>query len=367
MILFFTYRVSLETWVERGIAERETEVYRRLLPRLPGVSFVTYGARDAALEPTLGGIRVLPRPRWLGVAAASLLAPLVHRRELRAAGVLKSNQASGAWTAVLAKWLFDKPLIVRCGYPWSFFHDEQESPHRWRRALVRRLERLAVRAADRVVVTSALAGEYLAREHGLDPGRVRIVPNAVDVTRFRPDPAVAKERGLVVCVGRLAPQKNLSVLVEAIARVPNARLQLIGEGSERAGLERAAARAGAKVEFMGAVPNAALPGLLNQATLFALPSRYEGQPKALLEAMACGLPVIGTDVPGIRDAVRHGETGWLSACDPPSLARAIATLLADAALRERLGGSARAEVERHHSVEAVAERELAVIDEVVRR
>ena len=364
MILFFTYRVSLRMWVEQGIAERETEVYRRLLPRLGRVAFVTYGSGDAALEPMLGGIRVLPRPARLGMAAMSLLAPWLYRRELRAASVLKTNQASGAWTAVVAKWLFRKPLIVRCGYPWSFNYSRQ-SPRWWRRGLVRLLERLAVRAADRVVVTSAAAGEYLVREHGVDAARVRLVPNAIDVARFTPDPAAVRDKGCVIFVGRLAPEKNLRALVEAVARVPGARLRLVGEGPERAALEEAARRAGAAVEFMGTVTNDAVPGLLNTATLFALPSHYEGQPKALLEAMACGLPVVGADVPGIREAVRHGETGWLCAPEAESLARALRALLDDGALRERLGRQARAAIEREHAVEAVVQRELAVIREVV--
>ncbi len=363
MILFFTYRVSLKTWVDHGIVERETQVYRRLLPRLGRVAFITYGAGDAALEPSLGGIAVLPRPPRVGMAAMSLLAPWLYRRQIRAASVLKTNQASGAWTAVIAKWLFRKPLIVRCGYPWSFNY-ARESEHRWKRGLVRVLERLAVRAADRVVVTSAAAGEYLVREHGVDAAHVRIVPNAIDVARFAPDTAAAREKGCVVFVGRLAPEKNLRALVRAVGRVPGARLRLVGDGPERADLEAAARQAGADVEFMGTVTNEAVPPLLNGAALFALPSHYEGQPKALLEAMACGLPVLGADVPGIREAVRHGDTGWLCAADEDSLARALATLLGDGALRERLGHAARAAVEREHSVDAVVERELAVIREV---
>jgi glycosyltransferase involved in cell wall biosynthesis len=168
----------------------------------------------------------------------------------------------------------------------------------------------------------------------------------------------------VIFVGRLAPEKNLGALVEAVARVPGARLRLVGDGPERAALERAARGAGVRVEFTGTVRNEAVPGLLNGATLFALPSRYEGQPKALLEAMACGLPVVGADVPGIREVLRHGDTGWLCAPDADSFARALRVLLDDAALRERLGRQARAAIEREHSVEAVVERELAVIREL---
>jgi glycosyltransferase involved in cell wall biosynthesis len=216
-----------------------------------------------------------------------------------------------------------------------------------------------------VVVTSAGAGEYLVREHQIPASRVRVVPNAIDARLFSPDPGVPREPGLVVFVGRLAAEKNLASLEEAVAGVPGAWLRLVGDGPERAGLVERARRAGSRVELTGPVPNETLPRLLNQATAFALPSRYEGQPKALLEAMACALPVVGADVPGIRECVRHGETGWLCPPDAGGFREAIATVLADAALRERLGRAARADVERRHSVEAVAESELAIIRELV--
>lgn len=364
MILFFTYKVSLQTWVDRGILEREVELYRRLLPRLGRIAFVTYGDTDGAFEDRLHGIRVLPRPRWIGPAAMSVLAPWIHRRALRGARVLKTNQAAGAWAAVLAKWWYGIPLIVRCGYPWSYFH-ARESSRPWRRGAVRTLERLAVRAADRVVVTSAGAGEYLVATHGLDRRRLRVVPNHVDVDRFAPDPGASREKDLAVFVGRFVPEKGLLTLVDAAARVPGLRLRLIGAGPEREVIARRAADAGLAIEFTGTVPNAALPRLLNEAAVFVLPSLYEGHPKAMLEAMACGLPVVGSDAPGIAEVVRHGETGWLCRPgDPESFAGALATLLGDETLRRSLGARARDEIEQRFSIAAVLARELEVIQEL---
>jgi glycosyltransferase involved in cell wall biosynthesis len=208
-------------------------------------------------------------------------------------------------------------------------------------------------------VTSSAGAEYLVAQHGLDRRRVRVVPNYVDIEIFAPDPTAHREKDLAVFVGRLTPEKGLATLVDAAARVPNLRLRLVGEGTEREALTRRAAVAGVPIEFTGTVPNAALPKLLRAASVFVLPSRYEGQPKALLEAMACGLPVVGSDVPGIAEVVRHHETGWL--CRPgdaAGLADALATLIGDEALSARLGAAARADVERHYSVGAVLAREL---------
>ncbi|HJR05481.1 MAG TPA: glycosyltransferase, partial [Methylomirabilota bacterium] len=223
LVLFFTYRVSLATWAARGLLDREVELYRRLLPAVGPVTFVTYGGLDdRRLGAPLAGIRVLPNRWGLPASLMSLLAPLLYRREIGEAAVLKTNQASGAWTAVLAKWLTGRPLLVRCGYVWSVNH-ARESRSAWRSRLVFRLERAALRAADRVAVTSEAAREYLLAAHRLDPARVLVVPNHVDTERFAPGYAV-RETGLVGFVGRLAPEKNVESLVRAAAGVPGARL-----------------------------------------------------------------------------------------------------------------------------------------------
>jgi glycosyltransferase involved in cell wall biosynthesis len=361
LVLFFTYRVSLATWAARGLLDREVELYRRLLPALGPVTFVTYGGPDdRGLGAPLAGIRVLPNRWGLPAPLMSLLAPLLYRREIGEAAVLKTNQASGAWTAVLAKWLTGRPLLVRCGYVWSVNH-ARESRSAWRSRLVFRLERAALRAADRVAVTSEAAREYLLGAHGLDPARVLVVPNHVDTERFAPGPAAAREPGLVGFVGRLAPEKNVESLVRAAAGVPRARLIVAGDGPLRPALTALARELGLAAEFPGSIPNERLPALLGRLSVFVLPSRYEWSPKSLLEAMAAGVPVLAADVPGIRDLVCHGETGWLAPGDPDGLRDGLARLLGDAALRARLGEAGRRHVLLHHATERVVERERALL------
>ncbi len=364
LVLFFTYGVSLRTWADRGLLDREVELYRLLRPHFGHLAFVTYGgAEDLSYADRLDGIEVLPNRWGLPAFWMSLLAPLLYRRQIRQATILKTNQFHGAWTAVVAKVLFRKKLVVRGGFVWSV-NRAREVRGAFSNWLARRLEGLALRAADRAVVTSEWAKAYVVSRYRLEPGRVSVIPNHVNTRLFAPDGG-EREKGLVCFVGRLSPEKNLPALIEALRGIPGARLRLIGGGAELGRLREQARDSDVPVEFTGSVPNSRLPALLNQAELFVLPSLYEANPKSLLEAMACGLPVLGSDVDGIREIIRHGETGWLCRPDAGGLRAGIEALLADAPLRQRLGENARRHVLERNSIEAVLKLELDVLREAL--
>jgi glycosyltransferase involved in cell wall biosynthesis len=133
---------------------------------------------------------------------------------------------------------------------------------------------------------------------------------------------------VIGAVGRLSRQKGLIHLVDALprvlARVPRARLAVVGDGELRDGLERRAAELGVagRTVFTGQLDDIA--SVLKRLDLFVLPSLWEGLPTVALEAMACGVPVIATDIPGTRELIRHGAEGWLvPPADPGALADAI--------------------------------------------
>ena len=157
----------------------------------------------------------------------------------------------------------------------------------------------------------------------------------------------ARDRQGFVTVARLVPQKGIDVLIHALAQtVGEARdwtLTLVGDGPEREALERQVQQAGLQeqVQFLGFRSDPQT--FLLQAGVFVLPSRFEGMPNALLEAMAAGLAVVVTDAsPGPLEVVVHGVSGLVVPSDDPSaLADALDRLAADPLLRERLGGAAR--------------------------
>jgi glycosyltransferase involved in cell wall biosynthesis len=367
LMLLFTRGISLRVWDTVGMLDRELALYRRLLPKLSGIRFLTYGDEsERDYEGTLGGIGILPNERGLSPTRFSILAPLLHRREFREADVIKTNQLDGAWTGVIAKLLFRKKLIVRCGYIWSDFQRNQLGDGLAAKASLL-LEKVCLKLADVCVVASERDAEYIRKKHRISDSRIRVVPNFVDTDLFRPMPEIEREEGLISFVGRLAPQKNVETLFEACRGLDPVKLLVIGDGNLREKLTRKADELGLSVEIHAGIPNRELPKYLNRAQAFVLPSHYEGCPKTLLEAMACELPVIGTDVEGIREIIRHGENGILCEETAAGIAGAIEKMLANKNAASKMGRKAREYILERHSLERIVQLEMDTIMSLFRK
>ncbi|WP_329384353.1 glycosyltransferase [Streptomyces sp. NBC_01351] len=243
-------------------------------------------------------------------------------------------------------------------------------PHAWSfdavggatAALALRWERYGARWADRVLCVSQ--AERRAGETEGITAHWAVIRNGVDLDHFRPgspdpdhDKALARAelplpaafRGdgpLAVCVGRLCQQKGQDVLLRAwpelLGTVPGARLALVGDGPDTERLRRTAAQSGGtSVLFAGAAAD--IRPWLRAADLVVLPSRWEGMALAPLEAMACGRPVLVSDVSGARESLPPGQ-GRLCLVppeDPTALAKALGGLLAEPRLLAELGEQAR--------------------------
>lgn len=355
--LFFTRNVSLQTWKQTGTLSRELALYRHLRHRGMAVSLVTYGDRtDQTLAGYLPGARICCNSKNLPIWLYRPLLPLLHRSTLMQATLFKTNQISGADVALRTARLYRTPLLVRCGYIPSALAASRTAPEPEQRRLQRQ-EQTALRGADRVVVTTAGMRTHLTRTCGIDPSKIDTIPNYVLTDLFRPgrDEAVP---GQICAVGRLSEEKNLSALIDACSD-RSWHLILAGDGYLRQSLIDRARRRRISMHWTGTLPHERLPELLRHCSLFVLASRHEGNPKTLLEAMACGTPVIGADSPGIRDIIRHGVTGWLCTPHAAGIRAAIDTLLENPTLRKTLARNAREFALRHCALEVIAPREIA--------
>ncbi len=227
----------------------------------------------------------------------------------------------------------------------------------------RRLAAHRISAHVAVGVAVAREVEELLR---LRSGVVRTIYNAV------PDEPLARSRpgrdgATVVAVGRLEHQKGFDVLLDALARVPTVRLLLVGDGGQRRALEERARRLGLadRVRLTGWVENPRT--LIADADVFALPSRFEGFPLSVVEAMLAGLPVVAADVGSVREAVIPDQTGLLiDPDDADALAAALERLLGDERERRRFGEAGRELALERFTTDRMAKAYAELYRELVR-
>ncbi|GGL81824.1 glycosyl transferase [Streptomyces fumigatiscleroticus] len=232
------------------------------------------------------------------------------------------------------------------------------------------IERQLGRSCARVLATCTDEVLELS-DMGVPPRQVSVVPCGVDVRHFHPGAHHGRAPGrtlphrLLAC-GRLVPRKGYDQAVRALADIPGTELLIAGgppadrvdDDPEARRLHRLAERAGVadRVRLLGAVDPADMPGLIRSADLVLCTPSYEPFGIVPLEAMACGVPVLATDVGGHRDSVADGTTGRLvPPQDPAAIAAAARELLADDRMRRRYGAAGRERVLTHYTWRRVAD------------
>lgn len=269
----------------------------------------------------------LSRPFNGRLCARTLHAPL---REFAPDVVLSYWLYPDAYGAMRAAQRAGVPLVVGA----------RGSDLRVRDAISRRLTRPVLHAAQRILVVSEDLGRVAVRDYGADPARIRAIPNGCDAAIFHPQPREAARSALgldaaaelVVYVGRLVPEKGLRELLDAVRTLapqrPRLQLALIGDGPMRAELEGClAADPSLRVALPGALGPQEVVRWMAASDLVTLPSYSEGHPNVLVEALACGRPVVATPVGGIPEVVDTDCGVLVPARDPAALAAGLADVL----------------------------------------
>ncbi|WP_342190416.1 glycosyltransferase family 4 protein [Stieleria varia] len=230
------------------------------------------------------------------------------------------------------------------------------------------MRRRTYRRAARVIALTETTAEFL---RPLNP-RTVVIPSAIECPPIRSDRVAAQLEKMIIGVGRLEPEKGFDRLIEAFAiattQHPDWRLKILGDGSQRETLigQAKSLNIAHRVEMPGWVRPIWEP--LSRATIFALASRYEGFPSALMEAMASGVPSVSVDCPsGPREIIRDGDNGRLCGNDVSSLADAISELISQDEKREHMGIQGTEIVQRYSWDKMVCSYETVLQDVVSNR
>jgi glycosyltransferase involved in cell wall biosynthesis len=202
-----------------------------------------------------------------------------------------------------------------------------------------------------------------------------VVPYGVDLTRFVPQKKAASEHVVIGSVARLSAEKGVRYLVEAFGELReryggDVSLRIAGDGPERGRIEALIERLNleSSVELRGWLQHEAVPAFLNELDVFVMPSTWEGFGVAAAEASAAGLPVVATNVYGIPDVVRDGDTGLLTPPrNPVALAKAIGRLVEDPRMRARMGAAGREYVARHYDWSQNAAQMAAIYERLLEK
>mgnify|MGYP001158682116 CR=1 FL=1 len=366
-MLFFSENMSLKIWDEVGLLEREVALYNKLSEKDMKVSFITFGDEtDPHYTANASGIEILCNRwrRWkFPWRLYSVLIPLLHAKALRDAHIIKTNQMSGSNIALKAAKLWNKPLVVRCGWMKSLWEIRQHGKYSDQAQYFLKLEKEMFEKADALILTTPSMRDDVVRRMPTLKQKIRVIPNYVDTSLFKPMNDMKKQYD-VVFVGRLTPEKNVEALLKAISS-NNHNALLIGKGYLRDSLITLADKIKARVIWKERVPNFDLPKYINKAKLFVFPSLYENHPKALIEAMSCGMPVVGADSPGINEIIEHGVNGWLCGTESESIGASIQELLDNPGLCESLGKNARQFAIENFSLDQIFEMEYRLYKEVL--
>jgi glycosyltransferase involved in cell wall biosynthesis len=316
------------------------------------------GEMAAEAEAAGAAVSVLPRKSGLDLGYVGRLADWLRKQGV---DVLHMHNETALFYGTMAGRRVGVPVLIYTEHDGVF-------PRRW---IVRFVNRWLVRRLTHAVAVSEAVKQLWCREDGIRADRVVVVPNGVpdhpEVWAAAGNRDGEAARARIGAVGRLSGEKGLDVLLDAFAHVaeqmPDARLVLVGDGPERGSLEARARDLSIadRVEFLG--QRSDVPALMVDLNLYVLPSRTEGLPMALLEAMAARLPIVATRVGGIPEAVADGESALLvSPEDPTALAEAMMRVLSETGLAERLQGAARAAFEDRYELSRMVDRYEALMD-----
>ena len=296
--------------------DREKLIYEKHLDNetLNKVYCITYGVNDKNYSNLLDyRFKIISMPNIfnskIGIIIYSFILPLIHYKYIKECNILKNDQMDGSWTAVIAKILFykRKKLIIRTGFTLSIFMKQKRYP--FFKFISILIEKFAYFFCDVATVSSIHSKEYIVNKYNLKSENVKVLFNYIDIKKFKKSKSQSKKNRLLF-IGRLDNQKNLINLILALKKI-NIPIDIYGDGKLKDQLILLSKKNNSDVNFLGIFSNAELPKILGQYKYYILPSFYEGMPKTLIEAMACGLVCIGTDTLGINEVIENNQNGYL--------------------------------------------------------
>lgn len=365
------YAVTAASW--GGAPQHVLDLARYMLTRGHPVGIVAAPEARLMREAKALGARFFPNPYFtLSLTPRRdilTVLPILRAIQEFQPDLIHAHSTKAGLAARLAAVLTRRPAVFTA-HGWGF----AETRAWWTPHVLRWLERLAARVTERIICVSYFDYELALRYITEQPEKLTVIWNGIAPGPYLEASKRARTLGhrrsdpVFISVGRLAPPKDFQTLLSALQYLPTGRLLVVGDGPDRPQVEIWVRSAGLndRVTLLGERED--VPALLTSADIFLLSSRKEGLPRAVIEAMMAGLPIVATNVGGLPELVEHQQTGLLvPPGDPQALAQAVKILIDNPALAKQMGAAGQRKALSDFTLDRMCERTYQAYREVLRQ
>ena len=344
IFVFFSFGISLKTWHKQKILEREVSYYKKFQKEKYNLTFVTYGNKnDLKFKNYTKDIEIIPlyknlKKNYLTKYLIFLIAPLILSKTLDKCEIIKTHQVTGGLLALICAIFKKKKLIIRAGW------EPTKSYKNWNISFFKYLlltinSMICYKFSNKIIATTREIKNFISKKYFIDQKKINIIPNVVNVDKFRKKTNIKKIPNRVINISRLESQKNLFELID-ICKLSEIDLDIIGSGIQLNQLKNYSKKIGVKVNFLGQIENNKIPNLLSKYIFYITSSKIEGSPKTILEAMSSELPIIGLKAEGVNSLIKNGKTGYLFS-DKKKLTKYILNIKENKIYLKKMGIKAR--------------------------
>ena len=315
IVYFFTYGYSLETWNEAGILNREIKLFKELIKKHNlKFTIITYGNeadltfdldKNINIEPIYTLIKK-SKNKFINLFNSFFLSKKIDKK-IDNFDVIKQNQLLGSWVSILFKLRSRKPLYTRTGYD-MFLFSLKEKKSIFKVILYYLLTQTTLYFSNLYSITSTQDRNFLSKYFIVNKNK--LVKRSNWVENIHDNKFMERKSKTILTVGRLEKQKNYEYLIKSLVDT-DFSLDIVGAGSNKDSLQAMAKNCSVQINFLGILKNEDLLKLYTKYKYFVSSSLFEGNPKAILEAMSSGCIVIARDIPNNSEIIKNHKNGIL--------------------------------------------------------
>ncbi len=363
IILIFTYGISLKNWEESGLLSREIKLYEELHKKYKyKFTFLTFGDdSDINVLKNYEFIDVIPAKSKLKFGSSkiinflkSMYLPFKLKKSLNNIDLIKTNQLNGSWIGIILKLILNKPLFIRTGYDILQFKIIEKKPV-YIIIFYYLLTQLAILFSDVFSVTS-LADKSTIQKRFI--GTREILLNRNYIFKVASKPYEKKYSDRIISVGRLEKQKNYIKLLNNLEE-SELQIDIVGEGIQKEIIDKTYNNKRLKVNFIGPFNNQELIEIYGKYKVFVSASMYEGNPKAILEAMSSGCMVVAFENKNIEEIIENNQNGFIFH-DFKDLPNLLNKIINNKELFELISKNARETINQNYIFESAITREVDI-------